>query len=187
MVGRQPRSYTRIVFLASICLIGGLRRLVPEASIGAGELPTAVATDGRDRPASRPKLDLETATARLIEAHNRIRKVEKYPTLAASKRLQVAAELHAADMAGRSEMTHKGSDGSEVAERVKLQKYDYRRVGENGARGRFTIDQVMEGWMRSEVHRKNILGGFSQIGAAVALDEKGVPYWCVVFGLPRRK
>jgi uncharacterized protein YkwD len=41
--------------------------------------------------------------------------------------------------------------------------------------------------MNSEIHRHNILGSFSQIGAAIALDEKGTPYWCITFGLPRRK
>jgi uncharacterized protein YkwD len=133
------------------------------------------------------ELDPESARDALIEEHNRIRKEHKLSTLTPSKRLQTAAEMHARDMARRSTMTHEGSDGSRIGDRAKAQHYDYRRVGENIAKGRFTIEQVMTGWINSEVHRNNILGSFSQIGAAIAFDEGGTPYWCITFGLPRRK
>jgi uncharacterized protein YkwD len=141
----------------------------------------------RPEPGAKPKLDLETVAEKLIEGHNRLRKEEKLPSLSPSKKLQAAAEVQARDMAERSKMSHEGADGSTLADRIKTQRYDYRRIGENVAYGQYTIDQVMKGWMDSDVHRKNILGSFSQIGAAVVLDEEGVPYWCVTFGLPRRK
>jgi len=135
----------------------------------------------------RAKVDLETATLKLIEAHNRIRKEEKLSSLARSEKLQAAAVAQADDMAKAGKMSHTGSDGSSLADRVEAQAYRYRRIGENVAFGDYTIDEVMKGWMNSEVHRKNILGGYSQIGAAVVLGKDGTPYWCVTFGLPRRK
>lgn len=138
-------------------------------------------------PNSKPKLNLETAAENLIEAHNRLRKEAKLRTFTPSKKLQAAAEVQARDMAEHSKMSHEGTDGSTLTDRIKGQQYDYRRIAENVAYGKYTIDQVMEGWMNSESHRKNILGSFSQIGAAVVLDKHGVPYWCVTFGLPRRK
>ncbi len=187
MAGSPLRSSTRIFLFTSAFLIGAGWWLVRGSLIESREVAEHERHDADGSPTSKNDLDLESATDKLIEAHNRIRKAEKYSTFSASKKLQNAAELHAKDMADRSTMTHKGSDGTEVSDRVKTQKYDYRRVGENIASGRLTIEQVMEGWMKSESHRKNILGGFSQIGAAVVRDENGIPYWCVVFGLPRRK
>jgi uncharacterized protein YkwD len=46
---------------------------------------------------------------------------------------------------------------------------------------------VLQGWMHSPPHRQNILGPFTDIGAARAIGADGRPYWCVVFGalLPR--
>lgn len=134
-----------------------------------------------------PKFDTATATEMLIEAHNRIRKREKLSTLEPSRRLQEAALVQANDMAKTGKMSHTGSDGSSLSDRVSDQGYRYRRIGENVAFGNFSIDEVMEGWMKSEVHRKNILGSYSQIGAAVALGKDGTPFWCVTFGIPRRK
>ena len=43
---------------------------------------------------------------------------------------------------------------------------------------------VMQGWMDSPPHRKNILGDFSEIGAARVEGKDSKPYWCVEFGKP---
>jgi uncharacterized protein YkwD len=54
--------------------------------------------------------------------------------------------------------------------------------GENVAWGQKTIPQVMDAWMNSPGHRRNILGNWTHIGASYALDRNGAPFWCVVFG-----
>ncbi len=130
--------------------------------------------------------DPKALCERVVIAHNRIRADAKLPALAVSPKLQAAAELHARDMARRAEMTHKGSDGSEPADRIAAQGYKYRRAGENVAYGSFTIERLMKGWMDSPHHKKNILGSFSQIGVACATAPNGKRYWCVTFGLPAR-
>lgn len=183
MAGISRRSRGRPLDSAWAAIIGIGLYLAPTPSV----LARQAADFHHLEPPAKPKLDLETAKEKLIEAHNRLRKEEKLRTLSPSKKLQAAAEVHAKDMAQHSKMSHEGTDGSSTSDRIKAQKYDYRRIAENVAFGKYTIDQVMEGWMDSEAHRKNILGGFSQIGAAVVLDKDGVPYWCVAFGLPRRK
>jgi uncharacterized protein YkwD len=43
----------------------------------------------------------------------------------------------------------------------------------------------MKAWMDSPGHKKNVLGEFSEIGAACAVGEDGATYWCVTFGLPK--
>ena len=58
------------------------------------------------------------------------------------------------------------------------------KTGENVAYGQATVESVMRSWMNSPHHRENILGDFSEIGAARVLDEKERPYWSVSFGTP---
>lgn len=108
-------------------------------------------------------------------------------SLEPSKKLQAAAEVHVRDMAARHKMAHEGSDGSTPSQRVEHQGYRLRRCGENVAFGVQTCDAVMKGWMNSPPHKKNILGNFSQIGAAYATAADGTPFWCVTFGLPTRR
>jgi uncharacterized protein YkwD len=64
--------------------------------------------------------------------------------------------------------------------------YRFERAGENVAAGQPTVESVMAAWMRSPGHRRNVLGKFSEIGAGVATDRNGTPYWCVTFGNPAR-
>src|SRR5438105_5298071 len=138
-------------------------------------------------PEERPEPDLASLRAQVVEAHNRIRTQAKLPTLEVSERLQAAAEAHARDMAARRKMTHTGSRGSRPPDRIKAQGYPYRRAGENIAAGQYTVDRLMKGWMDSPPHKRNILGGFSQIGVGCAIAQDGKRYWCVTFGLPLRR
>jgi uncharacterized protein YkwD len=98
--------------------------------------------------------------------------------------LQSAAEAHARDMAARHRMTHKGSNGSSSASRLSALGYRMRQCGENVAYGQVTCEEVITSWMRSRGHRANILGSYSQIGAACAIALDGTSFWCVTFGLP---
>lgn len=168
----------------------------------AGCGPAAMATplDDRGKPAEKPKrpavdpatIAVETDLPELIAAHNRERagakergEVEKeLATLEADPLLTEAAAIHARDMAAHSHMAHEGSDGSAPADRVKRVGYKFQGTGENVAMGYPTVAQVMEGWMGSAGHRKNILGDFTQIGVARAEAADGTLYWAAEFGRP---
>ena len=134
-----------------------------------------------------PATDPVELLDQLVKAHNLKREEEGLLPLTSSKRLQAAAERHANDMAEQNKMDHTGSDGSTSAERVKDAGYDYKRCGENVAWGQKSVDEVVDVWMKSPPHQKNILGSFTQMGAARATSKDGTPYWCVVFGTPMRK
>ncbi len=120
----------------------------------------------------------------LVAAHNRIRTEKGLSPLKADPELMKAAQVHAKDMAEHEKMSHEGSDGSSPAQRVERQGYHYLSTGENVAAGQESVKEVMDGWMNSEHHRRNILGDFSQIGAARAQDTEGRFYWVVDFGRP---
>jgi uncharacterized protein YkwD len=126
----------------------------------------------------------DSTAAALVAAHNRERAERKLPPLVAEPRLTEAARVHAEDMAAHKKMAHEGSDGSEPADRVRRQKYVYLTTGENVAAGQDTVAEVMAGWMNSPHHRENILGDYSEIGAARAKAANGMIYWCVEFGRP---
>jgi uncharacterized protein YkwD len=103
----------------------------------------------------------------LLEAHNRVRAEEKRPPLKANALLTRAARDHARDMAERNQLTHEGSDGSDPAMRIKRTGYVFKECAENVAAGQDTVADAMRSWIESPPHRKNILGDFTEIGAAV--------------------
>ncbi len=170
-IERNARRYTIVVALTALLL---------------GCASAAIRSDPPREPSqkARPAPDLDEHRDRIVEAHNRIRADERLNKLSVSKKLQAAAQAHALDMAEHRKMTHVGSRGSTMTDRIKAQAYRYRRAGENVAVGRFSIERLMKGWMDSSHHKRNILGGFSQIGVGCAIDEDGKRYWCVNFGLP---
>ncbi len=122
--------------------------------------------------------------AELLAAHNRYRASEKKPPLKLEPRLIEAARAHARDMAEHNKLAHEGSDGSLPRDRVRRIGYSYQEIGENVASGQATVSAVMRSWIESEPHRENLLGDFTQMGAAVAKGSDGENYWCVDFGRP---
>lgn len=163
-----------------------LRRFTLTALVAAS-LACAGCAGSAPRPrASAPvaPLDRSGTFETLVEAHNREREKAGKPPLEPNERLTAAAQRHADDMAGRRRMTHRGGDGSSPFRRMANEGYRFARAGENVAAGQQTPDSVMKAWMASPGHRRNILGNYTEIGAAYATDEAGTPYWCVTFGTP---
>ena len=136
-------------------------------------------------PAQDPAPD--PIIAALLESHNVERAKEKLPPLTISPRLEEAAKAHARDMADHTMMAHEGTDGSTPQQRIVRTGYKYLNVGENVARGYGDVVHVMEGWIDSPPHKKNILGEFTEIGLARAFDTEGKPYWAADFGRPMPK
>jgi uncharacterized protein YkwD len=121
----------------------------------------------------------------LVEGHNKERAKASLAPLKLESHLVEAAKAHAKDMAEHEVMTHDGTDGSNPAVRVARAGYHYLFTGENVAKGYRTVPEVMQVWMESPPHKKNILDGeYTEIGVAVAYGEYGKPYWCAEFGKP---
>ena len=95
--------------------------------------------------------------------------------------LAQAALLHAQDMADNNHFSHKGTSGSTSAQRAEAAGYDWITVGENIAFGYPDISTVVQGWMDSKDHCKNIMNpAFKEMGAG----EKGT-YWSQTLGARR--
>ena len=96
--------------------------------------------------------------------------------------LEAVAEGHGRDMAQNGFYSHTGSDGSSIGKRAKRQKYRFCLIAENIAKGQRSTGEVMQDWMTSPGHRKNILQRKARdIGVIRQADN----IWVMVLGTRR--
>jgi len=104
------------------------------------------------------------------------------PRVSWSENLAMAAYLHSEDMVLNNFFSHTGSDGSSAGQRISRQGYPWRTYGENIAVGYPTVSSVIQGWLGSEGHCRNLMDpGFTEIGAGYAIGPFGgnpaARYW----------
>lgn len=108
--------------------------------------------------------------------------------LTLNAQLNSAAQKHSEDMAASQEMSHTTpagavhfAPGSSFSERIEQEGYAYRRVAENVAFGYPTVEEVMDGWMNSPGHCRNIMNPeLTELGLGESEN-----YWTQVFGTPQ--
>ena len=126
------------------------------------------------------------ATARFCGATH----FDTAPPVAWSDNLAMAAYLHSFDMATNKFFSHTGSDGSSPGVRISREGYDWASYGENIAVGYPTVSAVIQAWLGSEGHCRNIMNpAFEEIGAGFAEGPySGSPtsrYWTFDLASPR--
>lgn len=100
------------------------------------------------------------------------------PPLTWNNQLEEAAQAHASDMYENNYFSHTGNDGSNAGDRINRIGYFWRAYGENIAKGYKTEQTVMNAWILSEDHCKNIMSSaFRELGAAKVNN-----YWVQEFG-----
>jgi uncharacterized protein YkwD len=104
------------------------------------------------------------------------------PPVSWSDNLAMAAYLHSEDMVLNNFFSHTGADGSSPGQRISLQGYPWRTYGENIAVGYPTVSSVIQGWLGSEGHCRNLMDpAFTEIGAGYAIGPFGgnpdARYW----------
>jgi uncharacterized protein YkwD len=162
-----------------------------------------VASDGRDAwlvlaspftPPDPAQADVVTAhvLALVNSARSRGRqcgsaRFDGAPALARSVVLDRTAMLHAQDLLVLGTLSHRGSDGGRVGDRIRRQGYTWARVAENLAAGATSAEQVVAGWFDSPAHCANLMGaGFTETGIAYVVSHEGAGeiYWVQVFAAP---
>lgn len=109
--------------------------------------------------------------------------------------LMAAAKGHAKAMAEQNFFGHAGKDGSRFSSRIRVQGYSFGAAAENIAAGQKTAGQVMQSWLKSAGHRRNILNcRMTETGIAVVYQPGDMPlrgsryplryYWVQVFAAP---
>ncbi len=133
----------------------------------------------------KPATNLDQAT--LLQLVNDIRQsgcicgstvMPPVAPVAWNDQLATAAASHSNDMYTENYFSHTGSNGSSAGERITATGYTWKAYGENIAKGHPTEKAVIDGWLKSEDHCKNIMSPmFTEMGAA-RVDS----YWTQEFG-----
>jgi uncharacterized protein YkwD len=121
----------------------------------------------------------------IFDLVNAERTMRGLPPMAHDPLLALAAQRHSEDQAAMRKMTHTGSDGSSLSQRVDRVGFAWRSLAENVAVGYSGPAAVMAAWMNSDGHRRNILSANTHLGVGLAYGSDGRPYWTQVFGTPR--
>lgn len=117
---------------------------------------------------------------------NKNRRAHGCDSLTPDRRLIEAANEHAADMAKRGYFAHEDRQGERAGSRVAGAGYEWKRYGENIARGQKSPFEVVSDWMDSPAHRENILDcRLDQMGVGFAIAGDDTPYWVQDFATPR--
>ena len=96
--------------------------------------------------------------------------------------LAALAESHCEDMIDRNFFAHNTPDGQTPFDRMKAAGITYSSAGENIAAGQSSPQNVMDSWMNSPGHRKNILNpDFEYIGVGLARGGSYGIYWAQEF------
>jgi len=159
--------------LASCWLVLGCALTGAVAPALAAERSTAVgyAEWAKEAVASPPPGTrfLDGLEQQLIELANR-RRAETAPGLAADPGLELAARAHALDMLERGYMDHASPDGRDVGDRVailhrrfiggtgeNLAEHEGLAVGQLAGQSAPLAGKIVDGWMASPGHRRNLL------------------------------
>ena len=131
-------------------------------------LLSGVVPNGDSQPAEGETL--EAVRQNLLSRVNEARRAAGAPELVLNDALCGAAQLRAEELV--EHYSHTRPDGRScftVLAEVGLESY--RAVGENIAMGQLTSDEVMDGWMGSEGHRKNIENAqFTSLGVGYVAE-----------------
>ncbi|MEU4692903.1 CAP domain-containing protein [Actinoplanes sp. NPDC023714] len=151
----------------------------PAGDIIAAARDQVTARDISDSPAA----PLQQQVLALV---NRNRQNHGCGSLTADRRLIEAANRHAADMARSGYFAHEDRRGERAGSRVADAGYEWKRYGENIARGQKSAFEVVTDWMNSPDHRENILDcRLDQMGVGLAIAGDDTPYWVQDFATPR--
>lgn len=106
----------------------------------------------------------------IVNSVNDIRAEHGCKPLKIAKKLNKSAQRHADDMAAKNYLSHTSADGTSWVARQRAAGWK-NPGGENIARGFDTAADVMQAWMNSPLHRRNIVNcNFRHIGVGYTAD-----------------
>ena len=165
-----------------------IRTLLIPVLVGVSMVSAGVASAALIAPGDRVVWATDTVgagttssspTDQIVQLTNAERDMAGCAALDVDPRLTSAAQGHAVDMATRGYFSHVSTDGRTFDERIRAAEYG-SPAAENIARGQATPSEVMQDWMQSASHRRNIVNcSIKAIG--VGYDSRG-NYWTQSFG-----
>ncbi len=153
----------------------------PEESVPPEDVVPPVSSTPDSGDQDEPSDDQLTQYANeVIRLVNEQRAQNGLKALTVDVNVQKAAQVRAKEQ--QQLFSHTRPNGTNCFTALKENGVSYRGAGENIAMGQRSPEQVMNGWMNSEGHRKNILNAkFTNIGVGVHKDSNGKYYWTQMF------
>ena len=141
-----------------------------------------IAMAGTQGAACTTPTNVNALATEIAAGVNQSRRANGQSSLQFNRQLGQAAMRHACDMQANNFFDHRGSDGSTPQRRVRRAGYNDCIAAENIAWGYPRSSQIINGWMNSPGHRRNMLHPrIEEFGVAITEGPKG-PYWVLVLG-----
>ncbi len=158
-------------------------------SVGPGVTATTTLKPLLGVSVKKPQARTGMSIAGVLKYTNIERVKSGLKPLTLNSKLSASAVVKVDDMFALQYFEHDSPTGKTAADLVRAEGYSFQSVGENLALGDFGTDQkLVEAWMNSPLHRKNILNPrFTELGLAVARGSfNGDMQWLAVqhFGRP---
>lgn len=117
--------------------------------------------------------DAQAVREEMLAVVNAARLVEGRPPLVLDPRLSAAAQAHAEDMLKRTYYAHQSPEGSTPRQRVLAAGATAGLVAENLAAGQTSVENVIDAWLHSVGHRRNLLDPrFTHLGVGIAVGSE---------------
>ncbi|SEA17727.1 uncharacterized protein, YkwD family [Thalassobacillus cyri] len=118
-----------------------------------------------EQPAAEQNSQLNQFEQQVVELTNQERQKQGLAPLKADAELSKVARDKSQDMASNGYFSHNSPNYGSPFDMMKSYGIDYRTAGENIAKGQRSPQEVVNAWMNSEGHRKNIMNpNFTHIG-----------------------
>jgi uncharacterized protein YkwD len=186
-----------ITTFVSVLLVSACGSSVSDPSNDPSSDPVGSAPDSGGQGATAPATNLNSFQADLLQRVNVIRAQGANcggQTMAPTGDLQwnnlveQAAAGHSEYMKSSESFSHTGANGSSVGDRLTATGYTWQTVGENIAAGYPDAASVVQGWLTSAGHCRNMLNAnFTQLGVALVDGDAGSAYnsyWTMVLARP---
>lgn len=152
---------------------------VNDDGVGAGQKPKLQKTPTPEQDQAPATEGISDAAAKAIELTNAERRKNGLSEYQADAALSNVATVKSDDMQQNNYFSHTSPTHGSPFDMIRDHGVSYSAAGENIAQGQSTPAQVVESWMNSEGHRKNILSeNFTHIG--IGYNEQG-HYWTQMF------
>ncbi|MBC7587917.1 MAG: CAP domain-containing protein [Chitinophagaceae bacterium] len=124
--------------------------------------------------------NIGNAEKEVVNIINDYRRKKGLSPLKAVAHITDEAETHSSNMA--SQKTGFGHAGFEQRfDRLKKKIPGVTNAAENVAYGNITTEKIVDGWLHSPGHKKNIEGNYNLTGVGIKKNSKGVLFYTQIF------
>lgn len=149
----------------------------------SSEKPTEATTEKITETTTQAQNNSQSKTMeqQVVDLVNKYREENGLKPLKINYSVSKVAQAKSEDMRDKNYFDHTSPTYGSPFEMLKSFGISYKTAGENIAKGQKTAEAVVNAWMNSEGHRKNILNAnYEEIGVGYATGN-GTTYWTQLF------